>query len=238
MPNFLGRGFPRVFSQSFRNGLTALSLGALLAGTPAGAASAASMTFRVEALGGGGVCRGACPLAIVAEGQITNSTPGDFLEFLRDNAGNRDLHTVVFLHSEGGYVVASMELGQIFRRIGAATVVARLAPSDGPGGRFLSANCLSACVYAFMGGRKRVAPQGSALGIHRMFANQEQGDWLDSHVVRRYDNGSMAAHLMAYSVRMGVSRDLIRTAEHINSSSLHLVTSSEMARWNLASRVF
>jgi hypothetical protein len=190
------------------------------------------MTFRLESLGGGAK-------AIVAEGQITNSTPGEFVDFLRENASDRALRTVVFLHSEGGYVMASMELGQIFRRIGAATVVARLAPSQGRG-RFLSANCLSACVYAFMGGRKRVAPQGSALGIHRMFANQvtERGIFGDGPVVRRYDNGSMAAHLMAYSARMGVSRDLIRTAEHISSSQIHLVTSSEMSRWKLASRVF
>jgi hypothetical protein len=222
-------GFARVIR-------SALAVAAPLAW--AGAAQASGMTFRLESLGG--ACRGACPVAIVAEGQITNSTPGEFMAFLRENAANRDLRTVVFLNSEGGYVMASMELGQIFRRIGAATVVARLAPSSGQSGRFLSANCLSACVYAFMGGRKRVAPQGSALGIHRMFANQvvDPGFFGDGTLVRRYDNGSMAAHLMAYSARMGVSRELILTAEHISSSSLHLVTSSEMSRWNLASRVF
>jgi len=220
-------GFFREISKPFRT----ISLAALAAG--ALAAQAQAMTFRLESLGGGAK-------AIVAEGQITNSTPGEFLEFLRENASNRELRTVVFLNSEGGYVVASMELGRIFRRIGAATVVARLAPSAGRGGRFLSARCLSACVYAFMGGRKRVAPQGSALGIHRMFANQvtDGGIFGDGTVVRRYDNGSMASHLMAYSVRMGVSRDLILTAEHISSSSIHVVTSSEMSRWNLASRVF
>jgi hypothetical protein len=216
--------------------LRALALAAPLAGGLAGAAQASSMTFRLESLGG--ACRGGCPVAIVAEGQITNSTPGEFLAFLRTNAGNRDLRTVVFLNSEGGYVVASMELGQIFRRIGAATVVARLSPSYGGGGRFLSANCLSACVYAFMGGRKRVAPQGSALGIHRMFANQvvDSGFLGDGTVVRRYDNGSMAAQLMAYSARMGVSRELILAAEH--TPALRQVTSSEMSRWNLASRGF
>jgi hypothetical protein len=91
-----------------------------------------------------------------------------------------------------------------------------------------------------MGGRKRVAPQGSALGIHRMFANEEvRDDWMgDSTVVRRYDDGAMAAQLKAYTARMGVSREVISAAEHISSSRLHLVTSSEMARWNLASRIF
>ena len=233
MSKFLA-GFTRAFSKYCR----AVSCVALAAGAMTAAEQAEAMTFRLESLGG--ACRGGCPVAIVAEGQITNSTPGEFMAFLRENAGNHELRTVVFLNSEGGYVVASMELGQIFRRIGAATVVARLAPSSGRGGRFLSANCLSACVYAFMGGRRRVAPQGSALGIHRMFANQvsDAGVFGDGAVVRRYDNGAMASHLMAYSARMGVSRELIRAAEHISSSSIHVVTSSEMSRWNLAGRVF
>jgi len=74
----------------------------------------------------------------LSRGQITNSTPGEFLEFLRENVVNNDLRTVVFLNSQGGYVVASMELGQMFRRIGAATVVARLGSSGQ--GRFLTAS--------------------------------------------------------------------------------------------------
>ena len=231
MPNRMARGFLR---RLIAGAASALIAGAAL--LPASAAQA--MTFRLQSLAGATGCREHCAQAIVAEGQITNSTPGEFIAFLRENALNHDLRTVVFLHSEGGYVVASMELGQIFRRIGAATVVARLGSSP-QGGRFLSANCLSACVYAFMGGRKRVAPQGSALGIHRMFANQVHDGWMgDATVERRYDNGTMAAQLANYSARMGVSRDLIRTAEHIESSHIHLVTSSEMARWNLASRVF
>ncbi len=90
-----------------------------------------------------------------------------------------------------------------------------------------------------MGGKKRVAPPGSALGIHRMFANQvHEGFFGDLTVRRLYDNGVMAKMLMKYSSRMGVSRDLIRTAEHISSQSIHLVTPGEMARWHLASRGF
>jgi hypothetical protein len=208
----------------------------LLAAAPG--ASAQTMSFRIESLPDGSGCRTHCPHVIVAEGQIGNSTPREFLDFLRENASDRDLRTVVFLNSQGGYVVASMELGQIFRRIGAATVVARLGASTGRD-RFLTSSCLSACVYAFMGGRKRVAPPGSALGIHRMFANQEHTNIFgDSKYERVYDNGSMAGMLMNYSSRMGVSRDLIRFAEHISSQSIHLVTPGEMARWNLASRVF
>ncbi len=198
---------------------------------------AEAMDFRLESMGDGG-CRAHCPQVIVAEGQITNSTPSEFVEFLREHAFDHDLRTVVFLNSQGGYVVASMELGQMFRRIGAATVVARFGAARG-NGRFLTGSCLSACVYAFMGGQKRVAPPGSALGIHRMFANQmHEGFFGDSTVRRMYDNGTMAKMLMKYSSRMGVSRDLIRHAERISSQSIHLVTPGEMSRWHLASRGF
>jgi hypothetical protein len=184
---------------------------------------ARAMEFRLQSVGEGTGCRAHCPRVIVAEGQITNSSPEEFLQFIRDNAENRDLRTVVLLNSQGGYVVASMELGQMFRRVGAATIVAH--------------QCLSACVYAFMGGVKRVAPRGATLGIHRMFANMSDGGF-DSEVHRVYDDGSMAGMLMRYSVRMGVSRDLIRFAERISSNSIHVVTASEMARWRLASRSF
>jgi hypothetical protein len=198
------------------------------------------MTFRLEAMRLGGPCGAHCPQVIVADGQISNSTPDEFLQFLRENAGRHDLRTVVFLNSDGGYVVASMELGQIFRRIGAATVVARLSPSSRGSARFMTAKCLSACVYAFMGGVKRVAPPGSVLGIHRMFANQAHGGGIfgDGPVERVYDNGSMAGLLANYSSRMGVSRDLIHYAEHISSQSIHVVTPAELARWRLASRGF
>ncbi len=221
--------FPRVMR-------SVLAAAGLLAGLSC--ASAQSMSFRLTTLPDGSGCRSGCPQVIVAEGQISNSTPGEFLQFLRENAYNHNLRTVVFLNSQGGYVVASMELGQIFRRMGAATVVARVGASSGRG-RFLTASCLSACVYAFMGGNKRVAPPGSALGIHRMFANQEHTNpFGDSKVERVYDNGSMANLLMNYSSRMGISRELIRYAEHISSQKIHVVTPVEMARWNLATRVF
>jgi hypothetical protein len=184
---------------------------------------ASAMEFSLQSVGDGAGCGFHCPRVIVAQGQITNSTPDEFLEFLRENGGNRDLRTVVLLNSQGGYVVASMELGQMFRRIGAATVVGR--------------QCLSACVYAFMGGVKRIVPRGASLGIHRMFANtSDYGAMRRSRLV--YDDGSMAGMLMRYSARMGVSRDVIRSAERVSSQSIHVVTGDEMARWRLAGRGF
>jgi hypothetical protein len=208
-----------VFSRLFIPAAFAMALAA--SGLSCGAASA--MEFSLKSVGEETGCRDHCPRVIVAEGQITNDTPDDFLHFLRENAGDHNLRTVVLINSQGGYVVASMELGQIFRRIGAATVVAH--------------QCLSACVYAFMGGVKRVSPRGTSLGIHRMFANASDGAF-DSSTHRVYDDGSLAGALMRYSSRMGVSRELIRFAEHISSNRIHVVTPSQLSQWRLASRSF
>jgi hypothetical protein len=213
----MSAGKLRDLSRAFAAPLAAFALLALVSG------GARAMEFRLQSVADGTGCRAHCPRVIVAEGQITNSTPNEFLEFLRENVGDRDLRTVVLLNSQGGYVVASMELGQMFRRIGAATIV--------------SHQCLSACVYSFMGGVKRVAPRGTSLGIHRMFANASDGAF-DSRGRRVYDDGSLAGALMRYSARMGVSGDLIRFAERISSNSIHVVTSNEMTRWRLASRAF
>ncbi len=200
-------------------GFVPLLLGFVLSAAPPSGARA--MDFHLQSVPDGR-CRSHCPRIIVAEGQISNETPKEFMDFLRDNVGDRDLRTVVLIDSQGGYVVASMELGRIFRRIGAATVVEN--------------HCLSACVYAFMGGIKRVAPRGAQLGIHRMFADTSEGVFEARR--RVYDDGSMAAMLMRYSSGMGVSRDLIRYAERISSGTIHFVTPAEMARWRLASRKF
>jgi hypothetical protein len=88
-----------------------------------------------------------------------------------------------------------------------------------------------------MGGVKRVSPRGTSLGIHRMFANTSDGSF-DSPTRRVYDDGSLAGALMRYSIRMGVSRDLIRFAEHISANRIHVVTPAQLAQWRLASRSF
>ncbi|WP_424361256.1 hypothetical protein [Methylocystis parvus] len=63
-----------------------------------------------------------------------------------------------------------MELGQAMRRLGMAVVVARPAAEQGSQNMALvSGRCYSACVYALMGGKKRVIPPQSRVGIHRMF---------------------------------------------------------------------
>jgi hypothetical protein len=139
----------------------------LLAVAPA--VHAEAMTFR---LGASGHCGAPCPTVIVAEGEITNGTPNDFLDFVRGNLGSNS-YAIVFLNSPGGKVVAAIELGKIFRRRGIAAAVAQADSSFENGRiRFTGAKCYSACVYALMGAKQRIVPRQSTVGLHRMFASE------------------------------------------------------------------
>lgn len=201
-------------------------------------ASAQDMSFRLVSVGDRAKCGDACPMVIAAEGEITNETPNAFLSFVEGHVGSNNLHAIVFLDSPGGKVVASMELGKILRRIGAAAIVGRVDPGARNGmSEFVAARCLSACVYTLMGGKKRVIPPQSLVGIHRMFTYVDAADPDSSMVVRRrrYDNGEMAAVLSRYTGEMGVSPALIAMAEHISSDRIHIMSRAEIAHFHLGS---
>jgi hypothetical protein len=188
---------------------------------------ALAMTFRTAQLSDAGT-------VIVATGQITETTPGEFLEFLRGNYGSRNLHAVVFLDSPGGRVLASMEFGSLLRKIGAAAVVAGVYSREGGGAVLTNGQCFSACVYAFMGARKRVVPASSQIGIHRMFAYEQNVDASgDAYLRRRYDDGEMGLLLKHYSTEMGVNPELISLAEHIPSDALRILSRNEIRRYRL-----
>lgn len=202
-------------------------------------ASAQEMSFRLVSIDIQGRCGDACPRVIAAQGEITNATPYAFLSFIESNVGQDNLRAVVLLDSPGGKVVASMELGKILRRIGAAAIVANVDPSGG-NGTILAGRCLSACVYALMGAKKRVIPPDSIVGIHRMFTYVDTpvpDSWTDIHT-KRYDNGEVAAVLSRYTGSMGVSPALITMAEHISSDQIHIMSRAEIKRFHLGSSRF
>lgn len=202
------------------------------------AARADEMSFRAVTLGG--QCGGRCPTVIVAQGEIVEDTPNAFVSFVQQNARGGDLHSVVLLDSPGGKVGASMEFGQVLRRLGAAVIVARPAADTETTGDLLAGRCYSACVYALMGGRKRVIPRLSSVGVHRMFNYVLARDPAGGEPLRRrhYDHGNMRARLLRYSNRMGISNDLINYAERTSSDRLHVLSRAEIARWRLGSGKF
>ncbi|MBV9221353.1 MAG: hypothetical protein JOY94_18185, partial [Methylobacteriaceae bacterium] len=137
---------------------------ALCLGTPQ-AAAAAEMAFRLVPLGTTNFCGRSCVEIIAAEGEITDQTPEQFLAFASSNVGASQARNVLFLDSPGGNVVGALRFGRMLRKLGTAVVVARVIPGDGvQAGGIAAARCMSACVYALMGGKKRVVPPESQVG--------------------------------------------------------------------------
>jgi len=203
-----------------------------LTGSAFQAKAAEPMSFNLMPLESSSGCESQCAQAIVADGEIVDSTPQEFLSFISSNLEAR-VSSVVLLNSPGGKVVASMQLGQAFRKRDMVTIVAGV--ESGVPGAVAAGRCYSACVYALMGGRKRVIPPQSKVGVHRMFQYESSLDPAAGirTLRRRYDTGSMRAMLSRYSNRMGVNSGIIDYAERTSTDSIHVLSRSDIVRWRL-----
>ena len=206
-------------------------------------ALAAEMRFHLIPFGDPAKCGQTCAQVIGAEGEIKNDTPKKFLEFVAANLEDPRVRSIVFLHSQGGGVDASMRLGRMFRKTGVLAVVARIAPAEagqGPAVSLPGAKCFSACVYALMGAKKRVVPPSSLVGIHRMFFYDDGEAAVpgESQGKRTFGSAQFVARLAAYASAMGVSRDLIYTAEKVDPDHIHIVTPKELRRWRLGDETY
>ena len=194
-------------------------------------ARAAEMRFQLVPVGDIARCGGRCPMAIAAQGEITNSTPEEFTAFVAANLSS-DMLSVVYLDSPGGKVVSSMALGKVFRKLGVAAIVAR--PIPGNGTALEAGRCFSACVYALIGAKQRVIPPQSQVGIHRMFSYDSSNDPAGGTVrTMHHDDGGMRELIAKYSSTMGVSRGLIDAAEQTSSGTIRILSPGEITRWRL-----
>lgn len=207
------------------------SLAVLLCGT----VQAADMRFRLMPYGGQSECARNCPLVIVADGEIRADTPARFRSFVEGQRHNPRFHSVVILSSPGGVVEASMMLGRMFRATNVLAIVAKPAAGSQAGMRLAPARCYSACVYALMGAAKRVVPPQSSVGIHRMHLDDRGRAAVAGVPARRvYGTPAWVQRLSNYAAEMGVSPDLISTAETIQPEKIRVLTQEELQRWRLA----
>ena len=126
------------------------------------ASPASAMAFRAGEMPDPVLCGRTCPLVVAAVGTIDEATPREFENFMRDWAGEKNV--IVLLDSVGGRVVAAMELGRFFRRMHYGVVVGSPEPDGRGAARLGHGRCFSACVYAFMGGVRRIVPESSQVG--------------------------------------------------------------------------
>ena len=198
---------------------------------PEARAQQSPMRFRVARMDSPS-CGAKCPQVVVAEGVIEENTPLEFIDFMRTAVLASGLRSVVFMSSPGGNVVASMELGMAFRRLHLAAVVAGFGRSGAESGP-VAGECASACVYAFMGAVRRVAPPVSRLALHKMSVTLS-GVGADAGVYRRFADPQMVALLSRYAESMGVSSDVVRTAERLEPDHIRILSARDIAHWRLA----
>jgi len=219
--------------------LRSAAMALLLLVSPAlrGAAQADSLSFQLVELGVSH-CAGHCPQVIFAQGEIDEGAADALLQFVQQNVRSGELRGILLLDSPGGHVVAAMELGLTIRRLGLAVVVARPGGESAQNGNLYAGRCYSACVYALVGGRKRVIPPQSRVGVHRMFNyttsfNLAQGGFVQERFV---DDGDMRRRLAHYTRRMGVDSSLIDLAEQTSPDRLRMLTRAEISRWRLGAQ--
>ena len=201
---------------------------------PVAAQAVEPMSFKIQPIGAvDGVCGKKCAEVISAEGEIDNDTADNFVAFLSSNAKDQGLRPVILLESPGGTVVGAMQLGMVFRKIGAAVIVAQ-AVTDADQVRVAPGLCMSACVYAFFGGKKRVVPAVSKLGIHRMVINEQSRDPAGGmQHEQTFGTDEIVSTLSSYTKMMGIDPGVIAYAEQVAPGSIHIVTPSEITRWRL-----
>lgn len=169
------------------------------------------MTFRVAAQAG---CKGPCADEIIADGVITLDSADAFRAVAARLQPN---HIAVRLSSPGGNLVGGLQLGQAFRKLNASVTVAK------------GTRCVSACVYAFIGGTvRRVAP-GGRIGVHRFRpADEESVDNVPASLAQR-----TIEVLKNYVAEMGADPDLIRLAASAAPPAVRYLDSGELRRYRV-----
>jgi hypothetical protein len=233
-----------------------LVLLALVAVLPLVSAPAvAEMSFRWVPLGDARACGDECPRAIEAIGTIGPQTAQNFTRFVSNSEGEPRRLRVVLLHSPGGVLAEGFRLGTLFRALDMVTVVgrfvdpsalaaagaisaedlARVRRNGGRGERAVTGTCLSACVYALIGGARRVVPPASRVGVHRPHRAPPPSEpsITDRSALVAWDRADIARLQRAYLDTMGVATSLVDFEHAVSSRSIRVLTQAELRRFRI-----
>lgn len=147
---------------------------------------------------------------VLASGTIDPDAGERFSAFVRKE--KVPSNAIVVLDSDGGYVMASLELGAAIRKAGYSTRVRR-------GGK-----CASACVYAFLGGVQRSLGDGAKVGVHQVASGEA--------LALGAEEGQLVMSMVATHIsRMCGKLDLLIPTLRTKPRDMHWLSAGELVRY-------
>lgn len=156
-----------------------------------------------------------CNFWIQAKGEITATTPDDFLKFISESKREKTYKTVR-LSSPGGDLRSALKLGTLIRSMGLST------ETD---------YCVSACLYVFIGGyERRLSSENTKIGTHRFYREKAiQKPTLKQFTGEDLDSTQLImAGLMLYLKSMGVDLQLLAISADAGPSEIRWLTTNEL----------
>ncbi len=196
--------------------------------------SAHPMKFREATVGG--VCAGCTWFA--AEGDITNDTPAAFKEAFGEPSGGEGGPTIVINSDGGDDLAAALELGRLFRAHSVRVRIGKTV-SDPQNGSYVSkiepGKCLSACAYAFLGGRAREIGGSQELGFHQFYdrdilANADRPAFGGA---KRMREQYVVGELISYLVEMNISTEVFAFAATASPGEFAYMTEAQAAEFRV-----
>jgi hypothetical protein len=136
------------------------------------------------------------------------------MESLIKRGRQRIAGNYVSFAGNGGDVDAAMEVGRLLRKLGISTLVAR------------DDQCLSSCVFAFMGGDRRTVE--GRIGIHRPYFSSTR-----KVENRRAYYRQLQKRLQVYIEELDFPPSLYEALMAVPSESIHMVSTTDLKRFYL-----
>jgi len=197
---------------------------------PFGGASAFAMTFSLQQLDVPS-CRPNCPAVVVATGEIYLSDYQKMTRLLVEAAGQRRIAPVLLINSPGGQSGGGLIMGQLVRRLGVTVIVGQAASDTS----VVAGYCNSACTFVLMGGKKRIVPRGSRVGIHWYREAPRMQDIVNGgELGSASDPDAFEKMIRDYARSMGVNQSIAAHMRRVPHDSVHVLSRDELRRYRLA----
>lgn len=153
--------------------------------------------------------------SILARGEIV---PGDAPKLRRLLADGAFAGKWFAISSDGGSVLAALEMGRLVRSWGMTTYV----PSK--------ADCFSACLLVFVGGKDRRLGDGARIGSHQF---RWSDDDLEAAARRASDAQELSGKILQHFISLGVSPEALVAVMQVPPDQMHVFSRFEAERYTI-----